>query len=260
MSYEIEKEKFGQLLTIMDQLRSGCPWDKCQTLDTLRHLTIEETYELSDAILGNDLQGIKGELGDLMLHLVFYAKIASEGHHFGIAEVLDTINEKLVTRHPHIFGDVKVNDAKDVKDNWEKIKIQKEGKKSVLSGVPQSLPALVKAYRMQEKASGVGFDWEAPHQVWDKVREELEELRYEAENQTNQEKIEAEFGDLFFALVNYARFIKVNPEDALERTNRKFRKRFMYLEEKTREKGLSLDAMSLADMDVYWEEAKALGY
>ena len=166
----------------------------------------------------------------------------------------------MIIRHPHIFGDVVVQDAKEVKDNWEKIKIQKEGKKSVLSGVPQSLPALVKAYRMQEKASGVGFDWEAPHQVWDKVREELEELRYEAENQSDHAKIEAEFGDLFFALVNYARFIKVNPEDALEKTNRKFRKRFMYLEEKTREKGLSLDNMSLAEMDVYWEEAKALGY
>lgn len=260
MAYEIEKERFGELLSIMDQLRTGCPWDKSQTIESLRHLTIEETYELSDSILSNDLQGLKGELGDLMLHLVFYAKIASENQHFGIAEVIESINEKLIIRHPHIFGDVVVQDAKEVKDNWEKIKIQKEGKKSVLSGVPQSLPALVKAYRMQEKASGVGFDWEAPHQVWDKVREELEELRFEAENQSDHEKIEAEFGDLFFALVNYARFIKVNPEDALEKTNRKFRKRFMYLEEKTREKGLSLDTMSLAEMDVYWEEAKALGY
>lgn len=260
MAYELEKERFGELLSIMDQLRTGCPWDKSQTIESLRHLTIEETYELSDSILSNDLQGLKGELGDLMLHLVFYAKIASEGQHFDIAQVIESINEKLIIRHPHIFGDVVVQDAKEVKDNWEKIKIQKEGKKSVLSGVPQSLPALVKAYRMQEKASGVGFDWEAPHQVWDKVREELEELRYEAENQSDHAKIEAEFGDLFFALVNYARFIKVNPEDALEKTNRKFRKRFMYLEEKTREKGLSLDNMSLAEMDVYWEEAKALGY
>ena len=260
MAYELEKERFGELLSIMDQLRTGCPWDKSQTIESLRHLTIEETYELSDSILSNDLQGLKGELGDLMLHLVFYAKIASEGQHFDIAQVIESINEKLIIRHPHIFGDVVVQDAKEVKDNWEKIKIQKEGKKSVLSGVPQSLPALVKAYRMQEKASGVGFDWEAPHQVWDKVREELEELRYEAENQSDHAKIEAEFGDLFFALVNYARFIKVNPEDALEKTNRKFSKRFMYLEEKTREKGLSLDNMSLAEMDVYWEEAKALGY
>jgi XTP/dITP diphosphohydrolase len=260
MAYEAEKEKFGQLLEIMDQLRAGCPWDKCQTHETLRHLTIEETYELSDAILSNDMNGLKGELGDLMLHLVFYSKIASESKHFTILNVLDTIIEKLIVRHPHIFGDVKVLDAREVKDNWEKIKIQKEGKKSVLSGVPQSLPALVKAYRMQEKASGVGFDWEAPHQVWDKVREELEELRYEAENNSDLQLIEAEFGDLIFALVNFARFIKVNPEDALEKTNRKFRKRFMYLEEKTRERGLSLDNMSLAEMDVYWEEAKKLGY
>lgn len=249
---------FQQLLDIMEQLRSGCPWDKAQTNDTLRHLTIEETYELSDAILNRDQKAIANELGDLMLHIVFYAKLGQESGAFDIADVLKGINQKLVNRHPHIFGDTKVSGAREVADNWEKIKLQKEGKKSVLAGVPQSLPPLVKAYRMQEKARGVGFDWEHDHQVWDKVQEEMNELMAEAESGADPSRLESEFGDLLFALVNYARFIHVNPEDALEKTNRKFRKRFMYLEEQAAARGLSLHNMSLAEMDVFWEEAKQM--
>ncbi|MCK4676817.1 MAG: nucleoside triphosphate pyrophosphohydrolase [Bacteroidales bacterium] len=248
---------FKRLLTIMDELRTQCPWDREQTIESLRHLTIEETYELSDAIMQKDMQEIKMELGDLMLHLVFYAKIASETGDFDLADVINSINEKLIQRHPHIYGDVKVRDAGEVKSNWERIKM-KEGRKSALSGVPNSLPALIKAYRIQEKASGMGFDWEEPHQVWEKVIEEQEELMHEVKNGSNKERKEAEFGDLMFALVNYARFIKVNPEDALEKTNRRFIRRFQFLEEHSRKDGKRLDEMSLEDMDIYWNEAKAL--
>ncbi|MEA3480034.1 MAG: nucleoside triphosphate pyrophosphohydrolase [Bacteroidota bacterium] len=251
-------EAFGQLLKTMDELREQCPWDKKQTLESLRYLTIEETYELSDAILEGDLDSIKKELGDLMLHVVFYARIGSEKQSFDIADVLEYINEKLITRHPHIYGDVKVENAKEVKDNWEKIKVTNEGRTSVLGGVPRSLPPLVKAYRIQEKASGVGFDWEKPEQVWEKVLEELRELKNEVDHDGNKPRTEEEFGDLLFALVNYARFIDVNPEDALERTNKKFIRRFQYLEKNVKKMGKSLFDMSLEEMDVFWEEAKAL--
>lgn len=250
-------EAFKRLLDIMDELRAKCPWDKKQTFESLRYLTIEETYELSDAILENDMDAIKKELGDLMLHLVFYAKIGSEKKAFDIKDVLETISEKLIYRHPHIYGDVDVEDANEVKDNWEKLKL-KEGKESVLEGVPLSLPPLVKAVRMQEKASGVGFDWEAAHQVWDKVMEELTELKKEVEDGRNKDKMEDELGDLFFALVNYSRFLDINPEDALERTNRKFLHRFKYMEKKVKESGKSLHEMSLKEMDSYWDEAKKL--
>ncbi len=248
-------EAFKRLLDIMDELRAGCPWDKKQTLESLRYLTIEETYELSDAILDKNMDDIKKELGDLVLHIVFYSKIASEKNAFDITDVLESISEKLIHRHPHIYGDVKAQTDEDVKNNWEKIKL-KEGKKSVLEGVPKSLPALVKAYRMQEKARGVGFDWERPTQVWEKVEEELKEFKDEVENNSSQKKIEQEFGDLLFALINYARFIDVNPEDALERTNRKFRSRFGYLEKNAKESGKSMHDMSLAEMDVFWNKAK----
>jgi XTP/dITP diphosphohydrolase len=251
-------KSFQRLLEIMDELREKCPWDKKQTLESLRYLTIEETYELSDAILENNLDEIKKELGDLMLHLVFYSKIGSEKNAFDIKDVLDAINEKLVRRHPHIFADVKVSGAKEVADNWEKIKLKEKGKKSVLEGVPKSLPPLVKAVRIQEKASGVGFDWERPEQVWEKVIEELNELKEEVGKNGDSSKKEQEFGDLLFALVNYARFIDVNPEDALERTNRKFIKRFQYLESEAKNLGKSLHDMTLAEMDVYWEKAKEL--
>jgi len=248
---------FKKLLEIMEDLRSQCPWDKEQTFESLRHLTIEETYELSEAVLDKDIDGIKKELGDLMLHLIFYAKIGSEQKAFDIGDVLKYINEKLIFRHPHIYGDVEVNDAKNVKDNWEKLKL-KEGRKSVLSGVPVALPPLVKAYRIQEKVKGVGFDWEKPEQVWDKVMEELGELKHEVETEGEKEKMEHELGDLMFALVNYARFINVNPEDALERTNKKFIKRFQHLESKATEMGRSLKDMTLDEMDVFWEEAKKM--
>ncbi len=252
-----ELSEFKRLLEIMDELRAKCPWDKKQTLESLRYLTIEETYELSDAIISSDLDSIKKELGDLMLHIVFYSKIGSEQKAFGIGDVLETINNKLVERHPHIYGDVKVKDAREVLDNWEKIKIKKEGRKSVLGGVPKSLPPLVKAYRMQEKASGVGFDWESGEQVWDKVIEELNELKDEVAK-SEDGKLEEEFGDLLFALVNYSRFIGINPEDALEKTNMKFIRRFQYLEENARKDGKALYDMSLREMDVYWEEAKQI--
>jgi len=248
-------QQFERLLKIMDELRKQCPWDKQQTFESLRHLTIEETYELSESILDKDIDGIKKELGDLMLHLVFYAKIGSESSSFDMGDVLQYINDKLVYRHPHIYGDVEANDPKTVKDNWEKLKL-KEGRKSVLSGVPTSLPPLVKAYRIQEKAKGVGFDWEKPEQVWDKVLEEMDELQYEVNNGKNKEDMEHELGDLMFALVNYARFLDINPEDALERTNKKFIKRFQHLEGKAKQKGLSLKDMTLEEMDVFWEEAK----
>ena len=249
-------EAFERLLDIMDDLRANCPWDKKQTFESLRHLTIEETYELGDAILNNDLQEIKKELGDLLLHIVFYAKIGSETSAFDMADVCNDICEKLIHRHPHIYSDVVVANEEEVKQNWEKLKL-KEGKKSVLEGVPKSLPALVKASRIQDKVKGVGFDWEEPHQVWDKVQEELQELQDEVAI-GNQDKIEAEFGDVLFSMINYARFLKVNPEDALERTNKKFMKRFMYLESKASELGKPLMDMTLAEMDVFWNEAKKL--
>ena len=248
-------DAFGRLLSIMDELRAGCPWDRVQTLESLRHLTIEETYELSDAILNNDLQEIKKELGDLMLHLVFYAKIGSEQGAFDIKDVLDGISEKLIVRHPHIYGEVKVADQEQVKSNWEKIKLS-EGKKSVLEGVPGSLPALLKAYRMQEKAGGVGFEWKRKEDVWLKVEEELDELKHEVSTNASADRIEDEFGDLLFALVNYARYIGVNPEDALERTNRKFRSRFQYIEKIALSHNKQLHEMSLEEMDELWNEAK----
>jgi len=249
-------QAFNRLLDIMDDLREKCPWDKKQTLESLRHLTIEETYELGDAILDNDLQEIKKELGDVLLHIVFYAKIGSETNAFDIGDVANSICDKLIDRHPHIYGDVVVADEEEVKQNWEKLKL-KEGKKSVLEGVPKSLPALVKASRIQDKVKGVGFDWEESYQVWDKVQEELNELQVEVQA-GNQDKIEAEFGDVLFSMINYARFLKVNPEDALERTNKKFIKRFQYLESKATELGKPLMDMTLAEMDVFWEEAKKL--
>ena len=243
---------FDRLLTIMDELREQCPWDKKQTMETLRHLTIEETYELGDAILDNDLQEVKKELGDVLLHIVFYAKIGSETNDFDIADVCNDICDKLISRHPHIYGDVNVEE--EVKRNWENLKL-KEGKKSVLEGVPKSLPALVKASRIQDKVAGVGFDWEEPQQVFEKLQEELGELQHEV-NQNNTEKIEEEFGDVLFSMINYARFLKVNPENALERTNKKFIKRFQYLESKAKEMNKSLKDMTLAEMDVFWNQAK----
>ena len=252
---------FDRLLNIMNDLRLQCPWDKKQTMETLRHLTIEETYELSDAILEGDMQEIRKELGDLMLHLVFYAKIGSETNDFTIVDVLNGICEKLINRHPHIYGDVIAETEEQVKQNWEQIKL-KEGNKSVLSGVPSSLPALIKASRIQEKARGVGFDWEEKQQVWEKVEEEMQEFKAEfnvdADQEIDREKAEGEFGDLLFSLINYARFININPEDALEKTNKKFIKRFQYLESKATELNKSLSDMTLAEMDVFWNEAKKL--
>jgi XTP/dITP diphosphohydrolase len=249
-------QAFDRLLTIMDDLREKCPWDQKQTLQSLRHLTIEETYELGDAILDNNLNEVKKELGDLLLHIVFYAKIGSETNDFDIADVCNEICEKLIYRHPHIYSDVVVKDEEEVKQNWEKLKL-KEGKKSVLEGVPKSLPALVKASRIQDKAKGVGFDWDEPHQVWDKVQEELQELQDEVKA-GDQDKMEAEFGDVLFSMINYARFLNINPEDALERTNKKFIKRFQYLESKAGELGKPLMEMTLTEMDVFWNEAKRL--
>ena len=252
-----ELEAFDRLLEIMNELREKCPWDKKQTLKSLRKLTIEETYELGDAILQNNLQEIKKELGDLMLHIVFYSKIGSEKGEFDIGDVLEGINEKLIYRHPHVFGDVDVEgSARKVEENWEALKLkEKGGNKRVLEGVPAAMPALVKANRIQEKASGVGFDWEYKEQVWEKVKEEVDELSHEIE-QVDKDKIEAEFGDLFFAMVNAARLYDVDPEAALERTNLKFMKRFNYLESETLMKGRDLTEMTLAEMDVIWEEAK----
>jgi len=245
-----------RLLTIMNELREQCPWDRKQTLQSLRHLTIEETYELGDAILDNDLEEVKKELGDLLLHIVFYAKIGSETNDFDIADVANGICKKLISRHPHIYGDVDVENEEDVKRNWENLKL-KEGKKSVLEGVPRSLPALVKASRIQDKVAGVGFDWEEPHQVFEKLQEELAELQVEIEAR-DQEKIEAEFGDVMFSMINYARFLKVDAESALERTNKKFIKRFQYLEQKAKENNKALPDMTLGEMDIFWEEAKKL--
>lgn len=249
-------EAFDRLLTIMDELREQCPWDKKQTMQSLRHLTIEETYELGDAILNNDLQEVKKELGDVLLHMVFYAKIGSETNDFDIADVCNEICEKLIHRHPHIYSDTVVENEEQVKQNWEKLKL-KEGKKSVLEGVPKSLPALVKASRIQDKVKAVGFDWDEPHQVWEKVQEELQELQVEVAAK-DQDKVEAEFGDVLFSMINYARFLNVNPEDALERTNKKFIKRFQYLESKASELGKPLMDMTLAEMDVFWNEAKEI--
>jgi len=248
-------EAFTRLLKIMDELRDGCPWDKKQTLDSLRHLTIEEVYELGDAILKKDLNAVKGEIGDLLLHMVFYARIASETGNFDISDSLHAICEKLIHRHPHIYGEVKVQDEEEVKSNWEKIKLT-EGKKSVLEGVPMSLPAMVKAQRIQDKARGVGFDWEHESQVWEKVQEELLEFKTEADQSST--KMEDEFGDVLFSLINYARFKGINPEDALEKTNRKFIKRFQYLETESLKDGKKMGEMSLPEMDEYWNKAKDL--
>ena len=246
----------NRLLDIMDDLREKCPWDKKQTLESLRHLTIEETYELADAILENDLPEIKKELGDVLLHIVFYSKIGSEKNAFDIADVANSICDKLIDRHPHIYGDIVVENEEDVKRNWEQLKL-KEGKNSVLEGVPKSLPAVVKASRIQEKVSGVGFDWEKPEQVWEKVQEELSELNEEIKA-GDTKNIEKEFGDVLFSMINYARFIGVNPENALEKTNKKFISRFQYLEKAAKKEDKQLSDMTLDEMDVYWEASKKL--
>jgi XTP/dITP diphosphohydrolase len=255
-----EAEAFVRLLNIMDDLRAKCPWDMKQTMQSLSHLTIEETYELTDAIQENDLEEVKKELGDLMLHLVFYAKIGSETNSFNITDVLNGICEKLIHRHPHIYGDpensgqvVEVANEEEVKANWEKLKL-KEGKKSVLEGVPRALPALVKAIRIQDKARGVGFDWDNKEQVWEKVNEEIQEFKAEADKQSD--KMEDEFGDVLFSLINYGRFLNINPEDALEKTNKKFIKRFQFLETESAKDGKKMGEMTLAEMDVYWNKAK----
>lgn len=246
---------FERLLNIMDELREKCPWDRKQTLESLRHLTIEEVYELSDAIVEKDLDEIRNELGDIMLHIVFYSKIGSEKKAFDIADVINGVCEKLISRHPHIYGDIKVESEEEVKANWEKLKL-KEGKKSVLEGVPKSLPPLVKAGRIQDKARGVGFDWDNKEQVWEKVLEEIREFKDEVDR--GSEKARGEFGDVIFSLVNYARFVNINPDDALEETNKKFIKRFQYLETQSKKDGKELDEMSLEEMDVYWNRAKAM--
>tara|TARA_B110000977_G_scaffold43924_1_gene59632 strand:- start:700 stop:1473 length:774 start_codon:yes stop_codon:yes gene_type:complete len=245
---------FERLLDIMDELREQCPWDNKQTFESLRHLTIEETYELGDAILDNDLQEIKKELGDLLLHIVFYAKIGSEQNTFDIGDVANEICEKLINRHPHIYGDTKVDGADQVIKNWESIKL-KEGKSSVLEGVPKSLPALVKAFRIQEKAAGVGFEWDNAKDVLDKVKEEITEFNQEVEDQ-NHDKMEDEFGDVIFSLINYARYLKINPESALERTNKKFIKRFKYIEESAKNEGKVINELTLDQMEAFWNKAK----
>lgn len=255
-SREAQLSAFNRLLDIMDDLREKCPWDKKQTFQSLRHLTIEETYELGDAILDHNTQEIKKELGDLLLHIVFYAKIGSETNDFDIAAVITSICDKLIDRHPHIYGDVVVANEEEVKQNWEKLKL-KEGKKSVLEGVPKSLPTLVKASRIQDKVKGVGFDWEEKSQVWEKVQEELNEFQAEIEKGETS-KQEEEFGDVLFSLINYARFLNINPEDALEKTNKKFIQRFQYLETQAEKIGKPLSEMTLAEMDVFWEEAKKM--
>lgn len=256
---EDKLKAFGRLLTIMDELREKCPWDREQTFESLRKLTIEETYELGDAIIQSDMDEIKKELGDLLLHIVFYAKIGEEKNAFNMESIINSLNEKLIYRHPHIYGDDTANNSREVLENWEALKLKEKGrkKKTVLEGVPPSLPALVKANRIQEKASGVGFDWEYPEQVWDKVKEEIGELQHELDS-NDRDKIEAEFGDLFFAMVNAARLYNIDPETALERTNVKFIRRFNYLESQTLKKGLDLKSMPLAEMDKYWDEAKRM--
>lgn len=247
---------FERLLAIMEELREKCPWDQKQTIESLRHLTIEETYELSDAIINNNRKEIAKELGDVLLHIIFYAKIGSETNEFDITTVINNLCEKLVNRHPHIYGDVKVANEQEVKENWEKLKL-KEGNASVLGGVPLSLPAMIKAMRIQEKARGVGFDWDNEQQVWEKVQEEIKEFEVEVEA-NNLTKMEDEFGDVLFSLINFARFKGISPEDALEKTNRKFIKRFQYLENSAKERGLELSNMSLDEMDVFWNEAKGI--
>ncbi|MEA3450662.1 MAG: nucleoside triphosphate pyrophosphohydrolase [Bacteroidota bacterium] len=249
-------ESFANLLAIMDELREKCPWDSVQTFDSLRNLTTEEVYELTDAIFEKDMQNIKKELGDLLLHIVFYSKLGSEQNEFNIKNVIDSINEKLIFRHPHIFGDTKVSTPEEVEENWEKLKLkEKGGNKTVLSGIPKTLPACIKAFRIQDKARGVGFDWDKKEQVWDKVKEEINEFSTEMENQ-NSDKMEDEFGDILFALINAGRLYGINPENALEKTNRKFIKRFSFLEEKTIKKGLDLKKMSLDEMEKIWQESK----
>jgi XTP/dITP diphosphohydrolase len=248
-------EAFDRMLTTMDELRENCPWDMKQTIASIRHLTIEETYELSDAILEGNIEEVKKELGDIMLHLVFYSRIASETDQFDITDVLHGICDKLVHRHPHIYSDVEVKDEKEVKANWEKLKLKEKGNVSVLGGVPKSLPAMIKSMRIQEKARGVGFDWDNQNQVWDKVHEELDEFKAEVEK-NDQEKAKDEFGDLLFSLVNYSRFVNIDPEEALERTNKKFIKRFQYLETESAKDGKKMGEMTLDEMDVYWEKAK----
>lgn len=249
---------FLRLLKIMDELREQCPWDKKQTIESIRHLTIEETYELSDAILKNDLTEIKKELGDILLHIVFYSRIASETNAFNITDVINTLCEKLIFRHPHIYGEVKADTEEQVKQNWEQLK-QKEkgGNKSVLAGVPNSMPALLKAYRIQEKARAVGFDWEKPEQVYEKVKEELGEFETEVKR-NNHEQAEKEFGDVLFSLINYARFLNINPEDALEQTNKKFIARFGHMEQRVKEQGKQIADCKLEELDTYWNEAKHL--
>jgi XTP/dITP diphosphohydrolase len=253
-SRKAQLQAFERLLDIMDELRENCPWDRKQTFETLRHLTIEETYELGDAILDNDLEEIKKELGDLLLHIVFYSKIGSEKNAFDIADVAQGISEKLIHRHPHIYGEIEVENAEEVEKNWESLKL-KEGKKSILEGVPKSLPALVKAYRIQDKVTGVGFDWDKAAAVLDKVKEELEELQKEVDA-ADSDKMEAELGDVMFSLVNYARFLKINPENALERTNKKFIKRFRHIEFKAQALGKKINELTLAEMESFWQEAK----
>jgi MazG family protein len=251
-------QSFNRLLDIMDELRAKCPWDKEQTIESLRTLTIEETYELADAILDGDLPGISEELGDILLHIVFYAKIGQEKEAFSMKEVIDGINKKLIYRHPHIFGDIVVENAREVEQNWEKIKLTEHQGKTVLGGIPSSLPAMIKAYRIQDKARGVGFDWDRREQVWDKVKEEIGELMHELDARESDDRIETEFGDVLFSLINAARLYNINPENALERTNLKFIHRFNYLERETTRKGLNLKNMSLDEMDRYWNEAKTL--
>ncbi len=251
---ESKLQAFERLLTIMDELREQCPWDRKQTHESLRNLTIEETYELADAIIEEDLEGVKEEIGDLMLHMVFYAKIAEEKEAWDIADALQAVCDKLVTRHPHIYGDVSVADEEEVKRNWEQLKLQ-EGKRSVLGGVPKSLPAMVKAYRMQEKTKQVGFEWEDKEQVWEKVEEELAELKETLDREESQERREEEFGDVLFSLINYARFQNIDPETALERINQKFKRRFEYIEANAPKE---LEKMSLTEMDALWNEAKTV--
>lgn len=250
-------EAFKRLLDIMDDLRAGCPWDRKQTIESLRHLTIEETFELSEAIIASDYQDVRKELGDLIMHIVFYSKIADERGLFDIAAVINGICDKLIVRHPHIYGNEKVESAEDVLQNWEKIKIQKEGNRSVLGGVPAGLPPLLKAYRMTDKASGVGFDWENGDDCWKKVLEEMDELQEEVRNDGPKERKDEELGDLLFALVNYSRFIKVNADDALEHANAKFKRRFTYMEERARETGRSIAELSPDEMEELWRQAKS---
>ena len=257
---DAQLKSFDRLLTIMDELREKCPWDRKQTIESLRHLTIEETFELSDAILDQDLEEVKKELGDILLHIVFYAKIGSEKNAFDVTSVINSLCEKLIRRHPHIYGDTDAQDEETVKKNWEKIKLTEKGNKTVLGGVPRSLPAMIKAMRIQEKARGAGFDWEEKHQVWDKVEEEMQEFKEEfnalKEEDLDKEKASSEFGDLLFSLINYARFIDINPEEALEKTNKKFIRRFQFLEQAVKDQGKNLEDLTLAEMDLIWNEAK----